>query len=104
MVLDSGEVFGVRVAAALNEPIQSGGGINVTPPSYSRRAHELCDRYALLLILDEIECGMECTGKMFCYGHDGAVRDLMALGKGFGVGAMPIEAVVGTPRTWQKYM
>jgi putrescine aminotransferase len=44
------------------------------------------------------------TGKMFACEHDGVTPDLMALGKGFGGGVMPIGAVVGTPRTWQKYI
>lgn len=104
MVLDCGEFTGDRVAAVVIEPIQGEGGINVAPPGYLRRARELCDRYGALLILDEIQCGMGRTGKMFCCEHDGVVPDLMALGKGFGGGVMPIGAVVGTPRTWQKYI
>jgi putrescine aminotransferase len=44
------------------------------------------------------------TGKMFCCEHDGVTPDLMALGKGFGGGVMPIGAVVGTPRTWERYV
>ena len=44
------------------------------------------------------------SGKMFACEHDGVVPDLMALGKGFGGGVMPIGACVGTPRTWEKYI
>jgi putrescine aminotransferase len=44
------------------------------------------------------------TGKWFACEHDGVAPDLMALGKGFGGGVMPIGAVVGTPKTWEKYV
>ena len=95
---------GDRVAAVVIEPIQGEGGINVAPPGYLAAARELCDKYGALLVFDEIQCGMGRTGKMFCCEHDGVVPDLMALGKGFGGGVMPIGACVGTPKTWQKYI
>ena len=86
------------------EPIQGEGGINVAPPGYLRLARELCDKYGAMLVFDEIQCGMGRTGKMFYCEHDGVVPDLMALGKGFGGGVMPIGAGVGTPKTWEKYI
>ncbi len=95
---------GDRVAAVVIEPIQGEGGINVAPPGYLAAARELCDRYGAMLVFDEIQCGMGRTGKMFACEHDGVVPDLMALGKGFGGGVMPIGATVGTPKTWQKYI
>ena len=95
---------GDRVAAIVLEPIQGEGGINVAPPGYLRAARELCDKYGAMLILDEVQSGMGRTGKMFCCEHDGVVPDLMALGKGFGGGVMPIGACVGTEKTWQKYI
>jgi putrescine aminotransferase len=95
---------GDRVAAVVIEPIQGEGGIIVAPPGFLAGARELCDRYGALLVLDEIQTGMGRTGKMFCCEHDGVVPDLMALGKGFGGGVMPIGACVGTPRTWEKYV
>ncbi|HRC84307.1 MAG TPA: putrescine aminotransferase [Thermoanaerobaculia bacterium] len=95
---------GDRVAAVVIEPIQGEGGINVSPPGYLAAAREICDRYGALLVLDEVQSGMGRTGKMFCCEHDGVVPDLMALGKGFGGGVMPIGACVGTPRTWERYI
>jgi putrescine aminotransferase len=95
---------GDRVAAVVLEPIQGEGGINVAPPGYLASARELCDKYGALLIFDEIQCGMGRTGKMFYCEYDGVTPDLMALGKGFGGGVMPIGACVGTPRTWEKYI
>ena len=104
MVLKSGDFTGDRVAAVVIEPIQGEGGIVVSPPGYLAKARELCDQYGAMLIFDEVQSGMGRTGKMFCCEHDGVTPDLMALGKGFGGGVMPIGAVVGTPRTWEKYI
>jgi putrescine aminotransferase len=104
MIMESCDFSGDRVAAVVIEPIQGEGGINVAPPGYLAAARELCDKYGAMLVFDEIQCGMGRSGKMFACEHDGVVPDLMALGKGFGGGVMPIGACVGTPRTWQKYI
>lgn len=95
---------GDRVAAVVIEPIQGEGGINVAPPGYLAAARELCDRYGAMLVFDEIQSGMGRSGRMFACEHDGVAPDLMALGKGFGGGVMPIGAVVGTPETWERYV
>lgn len=95
---------GDRVAAVVIEPIQGEGGINVAPPGYLQAARELCDRYGAMLVFDEIQSGMGRSGRMFACEHDDVAPDLMALGKGFGGGVMPIGAVVGTPQTWQRYI
>ena len=79
-------------------------GSTSRPPGYLAAAREICDKYGAMLVFDEVQCGMGRSGKMFCCEHDGVVPDLMALGKGFGGGVMPIGAVVGTPRTWEKYI
>jgi putrescine aminotransferase len=104
MVLKTGDFTGDRVAAVVIEPIQGEGGIVVAPPGYLAKARELCDQYGAMLVFDEVQSGMGRTGKMFCCEHDGVTPDLMALGKGFGGGVMPIGAVVGTPKTWEKYI
>ncbi len=104
MVLASGDFTGDRVAAVVIEPIQGEGGIIVSPPGYLAAAREICDQYGAMLIFDEVQSGMGRSGKMFCCEHDGVTPDLMALGKGFGGGVMPIGAVVGTQKTWQKYI
>jgi putrescine aminotransferase len=104
MIMESCDFSGDRVAAVVIEPIQGEGGINVAPPGYLKLARELCDKFGAMLVFDEIQCGMGRSGKMFACEHDGVVPDLMALGKGFGGGVMPIGATVGTPKTWQKYI
>lgn len=95
---------GDRIAAFVVEPLQGEGGINVAPPGYLAKARELCDKYGAMLVFDEIQCGMGRTGKMFYSEYDQVVPDLMALGKAFGGGIMPIGAVVGCEKTWAKYV
>lgn len=103
-VLESCDFSGDRVAAVVLEPIQGEGGINVAPPGYLAKVRELCDKFGAVLVFDEIQSGMGRSGKMFACEHDGITPDLMALGKGFGGGVMPIGACVGTAKTWEKYI
>lgn len=95
---------GNKVAAIVLEPIQGEGGINVAPPGYLKAARELCDQYGACLVFDEVQSGMARSGRMFACEWDGVTPDLMALGKGFGGGVMPIGACVGNARTWQRYI
>lgn len=104
VIMESSDFSGNRVAAVVLEPIQGEGGINVAPAGYLAAARELCDKYGAMLVFDEIQCGMGRTGKMFYCEYDGVVPDLLALGKGFGGGVMPIGACVGNARTWEKYV
>jgi len=103
-MMESCDFSGDRVAAVVLEPILGEGGIVVAPPGYLAAARELCDKFGAMLVFDEIQSGMGRTGKMFASEHDGVVPDLMALGKGFGGGVMPIGACVGTPKTWERYI
>ena len=103
-VLACNDFSGNKVAAVMLEPIQGEGGINVAPDGYLAAARELCDQYGALLIFDEIQCGMGRSGKMFACEYDGVAPDLMALGKAFGGGVMPIGASVGTAKVWERYI
>ena len=62
-------------------------------PGYFARIREICDRYGVLLILDEVMCGMGRTGTQFACEHDGVSPDLLAAAKGLGGGYQPIGAV-----------
>ena len=103
-LLECGDFAGESVAAVVLEPIQGEGGINVAPPGYLTAARELCTQYGAMLVLDEVQCGMGRTGTMFFCEQEGVTPDLMALGKGFGGGIMPIGACVGNARAWEKYI
>jgi putrescine aminotransferase len=104
MIMASCDFSGDRVAAVVLEPIQGEGGIQVAPPGYLAAARELCDRYGAMLVFDEVQSGMGRSGKWWACEWDGVTPDLMAAGKGFGGGVMPIGAVIGTPKTWARYI
>lgn len=84
-----------RTAAFIVEPIQGEAGIRVPPPGYLARARELCRRHHVLFIVDEIQCGLSRTGRLFCFQHEGLDPDLLILGKSLGGGVYPVSAVVG---------
>lgn len=75
------------------EPIQGEGGINPVQQEYFEAVRKLCDKYDALLILDEIQCGIARTGKMFAYQHYGITPDIVASAKALG-GGFPIGAVI----------
>lgn len=77
------------------EPVQGEGGVNVAPTQWLKALRELCDRHGLLLILDEVQCGMGRTGKLFAHEWAGVSPDVMAVAKGLG-GGFPIGAVLAT--------
>jgi len=98
----SAEYIGENIAAVILEPIQGEGGVIVPPDDYFPQVREICDRYGVLLIADEIQTGMGRTGKLFSIEHYGVVPDIMALGKAFGGAVMPIGAFISTKEIWEK--
>jgi adenosylmethionine-8-amino-7-oxononanoate aminotransferase len=69
-------------------------GCLTAPPGYFKRVREICDRHGILLILDEVMCGMGRTGTLHACEQEGAAPDLMAIAKGLGGGYQPIGAVL----------
>ncbi|MEY4908051.1 MAG: hypothetical protein RL260_1769 [Pseudomonadota bacterium] len=86
-----------NVVAVFLETIQGEGGINATRWDYLKSLRALCDERDLLLMLDEVQCGIGRTGKWFAHQWAGIVPDVMPLAKGLGSG-VPIGAVVCGPR------
>jgi acetylornithine/N-succinyldiaminopimelate aminotransferase len=84
-----------ETAAILVEPVQGEGGIRAFPAASLKRLRELCDRHGLLLIFDEVQCGIGRTGKLFAYEWSGVTPDLMAIAKGIG-GGFPMGACLAT--------
>ncbi len=81
------------VAAFLVEPIQGEGGYVVPPDSFFPRLRKLCDKYGILLIVDEVQSGMGRTGKMFAIQHWNTEPDIVCLAKGIASG-MPLGAMI----------
>jgi hypothetical protein len=63
-------------------------------PGYFKRVHEVCDRYGVLLILDEVMCGMGRCGTLWAFEQEGVVPDMVAVAKGLGAGYQPVGALV----------
>jgi acetylornithine/N-succinyldiaminopimelate aminotransferase len=84
-----------ETAAVLIEPIQGEGGIRVLPAADLRALRALCDAHGLLLILDEIQCGMGRTGRLFHHEWAGITPDIMTVAKGIG-GGFPLGACLAT--------
>lgn len=83
-----------QVAAILLEPVQGEGGFNVVPAKYLSGLRQICDKYGILLILDEVQSGFGRTGKWAAYQHYDVLPDLSVWAKSMGSG-MPIGAVIG---------
>ena len=114
------EVYGLRVADELENKILElgpdtvaafiaetvmGATAGAVPPTpgYFKRIREICDRYGVLLILDEVMCGMGRTGTMFSCEQDEVVPDLLTLAKGLGAGYQPIGAVMVAEHVFRTF-
>ncbi|MGR3780938.1 MAG: acetylornithine transaminase, partial [Albimonas sp.] len=84
-----------ETAALLVEPIQGEGGIRPAELDYLRELRRICEEFGLLLIFDEIQCGMGRTGKLFAYEWADTPPDIMMLAKGIG-GGFPLGACLAT--------
>jgi adenosylmethionine-8-amino-7-oxononanoate aminotransferase len=108
---ETSEAYGERLAEELNAKIAELGGGNVMAfvaetvvgatmgavpavPGYFRRVREICDRHGILLILDEVMCGMGRTGTLHACEQEGVTPDILAIAKGLGGGYAPIGAML----------
>ena len=86
---------GETTAAVLVEPVQGEGGIRELPAQYLRDLRALCDEEGVLLVLDEVQCGVGRTGKLFAHEWAGITPDIMAVAKGIG-GGFPFGVCLAT--------
>lgn len=86
-----------NVMALVAEPVV-GATLGAVPPvqGYFRRIREICDRHGILMILDEVMCGMGRTGTLFACEQDGVAPDILCVAKGLGAGYQPIGAMLCT--------
>ncbi len=108
---ESDAAYGERLAAELESEVRRLGGDQVIAfvaetvvgatlgavppvPGYFKRVREVCDRYGILLILDEVMCGMGRCGTLYAFEQEGVVPDLVAIAKGLGAGYQPIGATL----------
>ena len=91
------------VIGVIAEPIIGGGGVIVPPDDYLPKLREICDRYGLLLILDEVITGFGRTGVPFACEHWGVQPDIISLAKGLTSGYLPLGASVVTPEVFDVF-
>jgi acetylornithine/N-succinyldiaminopimelate aminotransferase len=89
--------IGPETAAILIEPIQGEGGVRVVPHDRLRLLRDICDDKGLLLIFDEVQCGMGRIGFLFAHELAGVAPDIAVAAKGLG-GGFPVGACLATPR------
>ena len=115
----TGEEYGVRAAEAIEEvilregpdtvgglclePVTAGGGVIVPPEGYWPRVQEICERYDILLHIDEVVCGMGRTGTWFGYEHYGIKPDFVTMAKGVASGYAAIGVMVTTEKVFEMF-
>jgi adenosylmethionine---8-amino-7-oxononanoate aminotransferase len=94
-----------KISALVMEPlVQGAAGIIVHPAGYLTRARELCDKYNILLILDEVATGFGRTGKLFACQHEGISPDILCLAKGITGGYLPLAATMTTEKIYEAFL
>jgi len=90
------EIGPEKVAAFLFEPVQGEAGVNIPPEGFIKKVREICTKYDVLMIADEIQTGFGRTGELFACDHENVKPDAILLGKALGGGVYPVSAVVTT--------
>ncbi len=91
------------VAAFIAEPVHGGGGVITAPPEYFPKIREICDKYDVLFIADEVITGFGRTGKMFGLEHWGVNCDIMSFAKGITSGYQPLGGVMVNERVHRAF-
>lgn len=92
-----------HVAAVIGEPISASNGTHLPSPAYWQEVRRICDKYGVLLILDEVITGFGRTGTMFAAERMGIVPDIMTMAKGLSSGYAPIGAVAVRPEVFEPF-
>ena len=98
------ELYGDKTAALIAEPLlQGSAGMKIYPPLYLKKLRDICDKYSVHLILDEIATGFLRTGKMFACDNASISPDIMCISKGLTGGYMPMSAVCMTDKIYNAF-
>lgn len=91
------------VCGIILEPVQGEGGVNLADAEYLAGVRQLCDKHGILLIYDEVQCGLGRTGRLFAYQHSEVAPDIMALAKAM-AGGLPMGALLATEEAAQGFV
>jgi len=91
------------VGAIVLEPVTAGGGVITPPEGYWERVQEICEKYNILLHIDEVVCGVGRTGKWFGYQHYGIKPDFVTMAKGVASGYAAIACTVTTEKVFEMF-
>ncbi len=93
------------IAALIIEPlVQAAGGMIVSPPGYLSGVRELCSKYDVLMIADEVATGFGRTGRMFACEHESVVPDIICISKGLTGGYLPLAATIATEEVYAAFL
>lgn len=93
-----------QTCAIIVEPlVQGSAGMKIYPALYLKKLRDLCDKYNILLIADEIATGFGRTGKMFAFDHAGVSPDIMCISKGLTGGYMPMAITIATDEIYNAF-
>ncbi len=99
------KAYSDKIVGFIIEPmIQAAGGMITSPPGYLKGIRELCTRYNVLMIADEVATGFGRTGKMFACEHEGVIPDFLCLSKGITGGYMPLAVTITTNEIYDAFL
>ena len=93
-----------NVAFFIAEPVMGAGGVIAAPPEYFPRIRQICDRYDVLMVVDEVITGTGRTGKMWGIEHWGVIPDIISTAKGISSGYLPLGAVIVHEKIYQTLL
>jgi len=98
------DAIGLDIAAFIAEPVQGEAGAYVPPDDFFPKVREICDKWGILLIADEVQTGMGRTGTFWGMEHWGVAPDIMAAGKALGGAVIPVGCFMATPAAFEPLM
>lgn len=100
-MIDIMEFTGELPAAIIYEPIQGEGGVQIPPDDFIPGIREICDKYDIMMVADEVQAGMGRTGYLFATDYSGVAPDILCLGKSISGSVVPLSACVCTERAYR---
>ena len=94
---------GIEIAGFVAEPIQGEAGAIVPPDGYWPRVREICDKFGILMICDEVQTGLGRTGALWGVDHWNVKPDIMMAAKSLGGGVMPVGCFMGSGKIWKAF-